>query len=50
MVKRIAITQDAIKEAPAYWAGALSLWGEETPKEGKRQIAHFKRWRNYACG
>ena len=23
----------AIKEAPAYWAGALSL-GEETPKEG----------------
>jgi hypothetical protein len=32
---RIAITQDAIKEAPAYWAGALSL-GEETPKEGKQ--------------
>jgi hypothetical protein len=30
---RIALTQDAIKEAPAYWAGALSL-GEETPKEG----------------
>ena len=29
------MTQDAIKEAPAYWAGALSL-GEETPKEGKR--------------
>ena len=23
------------KEAPAYWAGALSL-GEETPKEGKQ--------------
>jgi L-threonate 2-dehydrogenase len=40
---------DAIKEAPAYWAGALSL-GEETPKEGKREIAHFNRWRNYAYG
>jgi hypothetical protein len=25
----------SIKEAPAYWAGALSL-GEETPKEGKQ--------------
>jgi hypothetical protein len=33
--ERIAIAQDAIKEAPALWAGALSL-GEETPKEGKQ--------------
>jgi hypothetical protein len=32
----IAITQDAIKEAPAYCAGALSL-GEETPKEANNK-------------
>jgi hypothetical protein len=34
-VDRPARRADAIKEAPAYWAGALSL-GEETPKEGKQ--------------
>jgi hypothetical protein len=33
--KRPTRRADAIKEAPAYWAGALSL-GEETPKEGRQ--------------
>ena len=31
---RVRRRLSAIKEAPAYWAGALSL-GEETPKEGE---------------
>src|ERR1700722_6943330 len=41
--------QDAIKEPPAYWAGALSL-GRKRPRRARQWIAHFNRRRNYAYG